>query len=181
MDETVERVLVSRAVRGEAEAFSGLVDIYQGPLFRTAYRLLGDREDARDVTQAAFLKAYDKLETYDTKYRFFSWIYRILVNESLNLLGKRRSVEPLTELLPSENRIPDEECDAKQIAEKVQQAIRRLTPDYRTVIVLKYFADMSYREICDVLDLPAKTVKSRLFTARCRLLDSLAREGIRTR
>ena len=76
--------LVARCLRGEVEAFEPLVLRYQRVLFNVAWRMLGDREDARDVVQGAFVKAWEKLASFDPRYRFFSWMYRIVVNESLN-------------------------------------------------------------------------------------------------
>lgn len=178
MDETGETVLVERALDGDLRAFEQLVDRYQRQLFNVAFRMLNDREDSLDVTQTTFLKAFDKLGTYDSRHRFFSWIYRILVNESLNLLGKRRKAVPVPEELPSASPQPDAVLHGNEVAREIQAALQRLTADYRTVIVLRYFGDMSYQEMSEALDVPERTVKSRLFTARRRLCRLLAEQGV---
>ena len=177
MDETSERALVEHTLRGDARSFERLVEKYQRPLFNVAFRMLNDPEDSLDVTQTAFLKAYDKLGTYDSRHRFFSWIYRILVNESLNLIDRRRTAVPVPEELPSRSPAPDDACYGSEVARAVQAALQQLTTVYRTVIVLRYWGDMSHREIADVLDVPEKTVKSRLFTARRRLSELLGEKG----
>jgi len=177
MDEASEKALVEDTLRGDTRSFERLVEKYQRPLFNVAYRMLNDPEDSLDVTQTAFLKAYDKLGTYDSRYRFFSWIYRILVNESLHLIDRRRTAVPVPEELPSRSPAPDDACHGNETARAVQNALQQLTTDYRTVIVLRYWGEMSHREIAEVLDVPEKTVKSRLFTARRRLSELLGTRG----
>jgi RNA polymerase sigma-70 factor (ECF subfamily) len=139
--------------------------------------MLGNVQDAEDVTQTVFGNAFLALDTYDPKYRFFSWIYRMTVNESLNTLNRRRNVVSLDGSF-------DVPADAgsqgvAEAEESVGRALLELKPDDRAVVVLKHFVLFSYEEISDVLDIPVKTVKSRLFTARERLRQSLliARDG----
>jgi RNA polymerase sigma-70 factor (ECF subfamily) len=180
MDEATEHSLVRKTLTGDGGAFGRLVEEYQKTLFNTAYRMLGDREEAKDVTQTAFVKAFDKLETFDSRHRFFSWIYKILVNEARNRLRRRRDVEPLSAEIASGARTLEEAHDDRWREERIQSAISQLAPDYRLVIVLRYFGDLSYREMSEVLDIPEKTVKSRLFTARRRLADILISLGVRT-
>ena len=100
VDGDPDEALVARCLRGEVEAFEPLVVRYQRVLYNAAYRLLGDREDARDVAQIALVKAYEKLASFDSRYRFFSWIYRIVVNEALNTRSRRRPASPLVADLP---------------------------------------------------------------------------------
>jgi RNA polymerase sigma-70 factor (ECF subfamily) len=180
IDGVTEQALLRKTLRGDGAAFGRLVEEYQRPLFNTAYRMLGDLEEARDLTQTAFVKAFEKLGTYDSRYRFFSWIYKILVNEGRNWLRRRQGVEPLLEDFASEGKTLEEEHDDRRRGERIQSAISHLAPDYRLVITLKYFGDLSYREMSEVLDLPEKTVKSRLFTARRRLAEVLIQLGVRT-
>src|SRR5882762_2699539 len=87
--------LVQRTLAGDREAFGSLVEAYQRVVFNLALRMVGDAEDARDVTQTVFVKAYQKLSTFDQRNRFFSWLYRIGINESINLLHRRKSREEL--------------------------------------------------------------------------------------
>jgi len=162
---------VSRCLAGDTAAFEVLVARYQGPLYAVASRMLGSREDARDATQSAFLRAFERLGGYDPAFRFFSWIYRILVNECLNVLRSRRPEEPVPEL--SEKRGPLERLEAEERRRRVRTALRGLTAEHQEVLVLRHFAELSYDDIAGVLGVPAKTVKSRLFTARQKLAGTL--------
>lgn len=163
-----DRALVSRYLSGHHEAAGGLVDRYQQRLFNVALRMLGNMQDAEDVTQTVFQNVFLKLDTYDPKYRFFSWIYRMTVNESLNALKRRKPVVTLADELGIA--APEDGADRKTEAEiRVGMALRALKPDDRAVVVLRHFASFSYREIAQVLEIPVQTVKSRLFTARERL------------
>ena len=172
-----DRSLVVRYLEGHRDAGNGLVDRYHKRLFNVAYRMLDSVQDAEDVTQTVFLNAFLNLRTYDPRYRFFSWIYRMTVNESLNVLKRRKPTVTLDEEL--EIRAPGAAPDGTAEAEDgVGRALRGLRPDDRAVLVLKHFVSFSYQEIADVLEVPVKTVKSRLFTARERLRLALG-EGVR--
>jgi RNA polymerase sigma-70 factor (ECF subfamily) len=170
--------LVQQCRDGDRGAFTTLLDRYYGVVFNVALRLLSDREDARDVTQVAFLKAYQNLARYDPRYEFRSWVYRIAVNESLNLLKQRNRLEPLDEDRESERRSPEQAAAGAQLRRQVQGALMGLKADYRVVIVLKHFLGCSYQEIGEILQVPEKTVKSRLFSARRQLKERLASKGI---
>jgi RNA polymerase sigma-70 factor (ECF subfamily) len=175
LDQSVDDgAAVQRCLDGEPAAFEALVGRYQHIMFNVALRMLGDYEDARDAAQNTFVKAYEKLGTYDPERRFFSWIYRILMNECLNL--RRR---PATELLgDSEDTVIDPSgADAVEMAERkrdVRHAILSLSPAYREVIVLRHFAALSYEQMSEAIGVPTKTVKSRLHTARQQLASELA-------
>ena len=165
---------VKRCLNGEPAAFEVLVGRYQKTMFNVALRMLGNYEDARDAAQNTFVKAYEKLGTYDAERRFFSWIYRILMNECLNL--RRR---PATEqLVDTETAVSQSSgADTVEAAERkrdVRQAILSLSPAYREVIVLRHFAALSYEQMSEAIGVPTKTVKSRLHTARQQLAGELA-------
>jgi len=167
-----DRALVRRCLEGRDDAFGGLVDRYHKPLFNVALRMLNNVQDAEDVTQSVFLNAFLKLQTYDPRYRFFSWIYRMAVNESLNTLKRRKPVGALG--LAHDVRAPDAAPDrAAEVRDRVERALMSLRPDDRAIVVLKHFVSFTYEEIGDVLEIPVQTVKSRLFTARERLRDAL--------
>ena len=172
-----EAMLVNACLHGDRNAFDTLVDRYEGPLFSAAYRITGSVEDAMDATQNAFVKAYEKLHTYDPTYRFFSWIYRIAVNQSLNLVNRRKDQTELEDNTPSAGRGPAEVYDSTMARGHLKRAMLELEPNYRTVIVLKHLEGFSYREISELLEIPEKTVKSRLFTARQRLRTILIEQG----
>jgi len=163
-----DAALVRQTLAGDSDAFGVLVTRYQRVLYTVAFRMLGNAEDARDVTQDAFVKAYQRLSTFDPSYRFFSWMYRILVNECLNTVRSRRQQEPLSPDIAS-GETPFDAAEAEERSRQVEHALLRLSPEYRAVIVLRHFVGNSYEEIADLLAIPEKTVKSRLYTARQRL------------
>jgi len=169
VDGDPDEALVARCLRGEVEAFEPLVVRYQRVLYNTAYRMLGDREDARDVAQGALVKAYSKLASFDPRYRFFSWIYRIVVNEALNTRSRRRPAAPLLLDLPTDGADVEDAVASRERSDSIQAALLRLSSDDREVIVLRHFAELSYAEIGETLGVPEKTVKSRLHEARQRL------------
>ena len=160
--------LVRQSLAGDPEAFGVLVTRYQRVMYTVALRMLGNSEDARDATQEAFVKAYQKLATFDTSLRFYSWMYRILVNECLNL-NRDRHPEDALEIDLAGGGSPFDSAVAEECREQIQMALLRLTPDYRTVVVLRHFGGQSYGEIAEALAIPEKTVKSRLYTARQQL------------
>jgi RNA polymerase sigma-70 factor (ECF subfamily) len=171
--ETNDTALIDRCRAGDTAAFEELVTRYQRVLFNVALRMLGSYEDARDSTQNAFVKAYEHLDSFDTSQRFFSWVYRILKNECLNVLRARRPSEPISLDWPTAG----EPFDSVESAERqlaVQRALVTLPLEYREVIVLRHFTELSYDEIASTMGIPVKTVKSRLYTARQRLGTVLA-------
>lgn len=155
-----------------------LVREYEGPVFNAALRMLGNRDDAADVTQTTFMKAFQKLGQFDTKRRFFSWIYRIALNESIDMINSHARSTPLESEGTSSEPLPEALADSDQVNQQLQAALLELSDDYRGVIVLRYFSGCSYREMAEILGIPEKTVKSRLFSARHRMRDLLVRHGV---
>jgi RNA polymerase sigma-70 factor (ECF subfamily) len=174
-----DEMLVERCKKGDRRALAALVGEYEKPVFNAAYRILGNPDDAADATQAAFLKAFENLDSYNPKYKFFSWIYRIAVNESINQLKRNRRQQPLDDGEPGDDPGPDDTVEAGRIAREIQDGLMQLSEDYRTVIVLRHFTECSYREISEILSIPEKTVKSRLYSARQLMKDQLVASGIR--
>ena len=171
-----DRALVRRYLDGERDAACGLVDRYQRTVFNLALRMLGNVQDAEDVTQTVFGNAFVSIRSYDPKYRFFSWIYRMTVNESLNQLKRRKPMVTLDERsdIPVRGIATDDMVEADDL---VRMALMGLDPDDRAVVVLQHFRSLSYMEIAEVLEIPVITVKSRLFTARERLRLALHAQG----
>ena len=161
----------------DVQQFEAFVRRYQDMVYGTAVRLLGSPAEAEDAAQTVFLKAYEHLGDYDPKFKFYSWIYRIALNESINALQRRRRSEPLTEQELDDHDGPDDEVGNQQASRRVQAALMTLRPDYRAVIVLKHFLDSSYEDMSEILGVPDKTVKSRLFTARQALREALNGHG----
>ncbi len=171
-------ILVLEALADRPTAFDELMLRYERRVYNLALRLTGNSHDAMDATQTTFLKALEKLDRFDVRRPFLSWIARIGINESFNILSRRdRYVEEQTEPTsgaPS----PEQHCAATETGREIQAALMRLSDDYRAVIVLRHFHDLSYQEMSEVLDVPSKTVKSRLFTARRELRRTLRATGL---
>jgi RNA polymerase sigma-70 factor (ECF subfamily) len=165
--------LIEQCIEGDRQAFETLLIQYEKPVFNAAYRMLNSREDASDVTQTVFLKVYENFGSFDPSRRFFSWVYRITLNESINWLSRQKRLEPLQHETADDSKSPEQEVDSARQSAKVQAALMTIKTDYRTVVILKHFLGCSYMEISDVLEIPEKTVKSRLFTARQLLKDAL--------
>lgn len=168
-----DEALVARCRSGDSAAFTQLVGRYQGPIYNAAYRVLGNAEDASDITQSVFLRIAERLDDYDSQYRFFSWIYRIALNESLNLLRRNGREQPLGEdedLVPGDSHAdPESQALGAELSARVQRALMKLKAQDRMMLVLRHFSECSYREIAVVLEIDEKTVKSRLFEARSRM------------
>lgn len=175
-----DRDIIKECLDGNAEKFGLLVDRYQQPLYNTALRMLGDPDDAADVTQTAFVKAFQNLSRYRPEHEFFSWIYRMLVNEAIDTINHRRRMMPVDIQIPSPAKNPEEMLVGKEIESMVNHAVGSLGDTSRVIIVLRHFAQLSYDEIAYVLEIPEKTVKSRLFTARQQLGEMLSRKGMST-
>jgi RNA polymerase sigma-70 factor (ECF subfamily) len=169
--------LVSRARSGDRRAFEMLVARYEKPVFSLARRVVGDCDDAADITQNVFVKAYLRLETYNPAYSFFSWIYRIAVNESLNLLSSRKRRQSLRYEPPGLPPTPEDDIGLVESSALIQRALEHMTVDQRVVIVLKHLLLLPYREIAEILGVSEKTVKSRLYSARQLLKERLVEYG----
>lgn len=178
MIEQDDEQLVRLTLKGDKNAFADLVERYQKPMFNVAFRICGNREDASDVTQASFLKAYEQLKQFDSRFKFYSWLYRITVNGSLNFINSKRRFEELSDEMVSSEQSPDNQYSENDTSRAIQDALMKLTPEYRIVVVLSHFHEFSYKQMSDVLDIPEKTIKSRLFSARQNLRQILLKKGL---
>lgn len=178
MKETDDREAVRSCLDGDVKSFELLVGKYQGVVYNIALRMVRNPEDAEDVSQAAFLKAYEKLGTYRESFRFYSWLYRIAVNEALNFLDRQKRFTRLDERIEDPRQALDAASEVRERDERIQEALMELKPEHRVVLILKHFEDFSYEEIGTILDIPEKRVKSRLFTARQVLREVLVKKGI---
>jgi RNA polymerase sigma-70 factor, ECF subfamily len=169
--------LVRRCCDGDRRAFDSLVIRYQKTVYNAALRMLHDREEARDVAQTVFLKAYEHLAAYDPKFKFYSWLYRIALNESINSLQRRRPFQALDLNAPDGEPGPEESLRQLQTHDGLLRALMTLRTEYRAVIVLRHFTGCSYDDLAEILGLPEKTVKSRLFSARQQLKTVLQAQG----
>jgi len=176
---------VTRVVGGEGAAFGIVVERYQDRLYNAIYRLIGSPEDARDLLQDTFVKAYENLGGFRGGSSLYTWLFRIAVNTTLSHRRKRRVApaaspsadedDPATVDCLPDTRAPDP-ADPLLSAETeaaVQAAIDSLGEEHRTVVVLRDIQDLDYQEMAEILDVPTGTVKSRLHRARLMLKDKL--------
>ncbi len=170
--------LVQRCRDGDRRAFDRLVMRYQKPVFNAALRMLHNSEDARDVAQSVFLKVFEHLAQFDPNLKFYSWLYRIALNESINYLGRLRPTEPISGHEVDGAFGVERQVESEQTSQVIEQALMRIQPEHRAVIVLRHFQQLSYQDMAEILDLPEKTVKSRLYTARQQLRELLLEEGV---
>jgi RNA polymerase sigma-70 factor, ECF subfamily len=163
--------------QGDRKACERLVLRYQKPVYNAALRLLRNPEDASDVAQTAFMKAFEHLAQYDPQFRFYSWIYRIAVNEALDVLHTRKPQEEIDDETADEAAGPERLVEGEQDRRAIEAALTHIKPDLRAVIVLRHFTHLSYHDMAEILQVPEKTVKSRLHDARLLLREALVEQG----
>jgi RNA polymerase sigma-70 factor (ECF subfamily) len=166
---------IAAAREGDRNAFSRLVEAYQVPVYNLSYRMLGNASEAEEAAQEAFLRAYTRLDTYQPERKFSNWILSITSHYCIDRLRRRRftwlSVEdnPSLAWLASDDERPEDAALRSERATEVQSMLQHLDPAYRTPVILRYWHDLSYREIGDVMNLTESAVKSRLHRARLQL------------
>jgi RNA polymerase sigma-70 factor (ECF subfamily) len=176
MNNKTDRSLILLAAQGDREVFGELVRRHQSAIFNVAYRMLGNRHDAEDAAQEAFLRAYAAFETFDTGRPLLPWLKRITINLCLNRLQKERPTSSLEDLQlsPTEPRPgPEKQMVVHERVEQVRTGILSLPPRYRAVIELRHFQNLKYKEISDVLNRPLSDIKSDLYRARRMLAEQL--------
>lgn len=176
--ENEDNILVKNCLNGDKKSFETLVEKYYKIIFRLANKFVMDFDDAEEITQSVFVKAYEKLNNYKPKYKFFSWLYRIAINESINLERKRKKLEKIDDNIKSFEEGPETIIENNEINSTVSDALMEIDILYRLPIVLKHFLDYSYKDLSYLLNVPEKTVKSRLFTGRQLLKNILTKKRI---
>ena len=181
--------LVEAFQRGDTAVFDILVERWDRKIQGAIYRVVGPSEDARDLCQEAFLKAYRGLGTFKKDARFSSWLYQIALNVCRDRLRRRRgrhlvSFDDMDEASQAASTpsvpTPLQLAEANDLSDRVARAVAELPPDQREVIVLKEYQDLTFAEIADVLELPLSTVKTRLYRGLVQLRERLEHEGIRS-
>jgi len=179
--------LIAECLKGRTAAFGELVCRYQDRLFNTVFRLVGNAEDAQDIVQDAFLNAYVSLKRFKGDAQFFTWLYRIAVNAAISLKRKHRVVlsihpgagsqrhsnEPLDD---SEFSKPGQGLERAEEEQRIQEALNRLSPEHRAVLILKDMEDQKYETMAEILEVPIGTIRSRLHRARVELREILQRQ-----
>ena len=182
---TDDRRLIGECLAGNTSAFGVLVRRHQDRLFNSVLRMVDQADDAEDVVQEAFLNAYQSLNSFKGDSEFFTWLYRIAFNAAITLRRKRKAVvsiegdsegksaEPID---PSEYSRPGEAAERSDEDAQLLSAMQRLSPEHRSVLVLKDLEGQKYEDIAAILDVPIGTVRSRLHRARLELRDLLGSE-----
>jgi RNA polymerase sigma-70 factor (ECF subfamily) len=183
-----EGAIIERCKRGDREAFASIVQYYMKPAYYLALGYVGRPEDALDLSQDAFVNAFRHIKRFDTSKSFFPWFYSILKNLCMNHLSRRirrreQSIDQMAEeegqiAIPVETANPEESVVRKDLQVKIGQALSRLRPKDREIIILQHFQDYSYQEIADFLGIPIGTVMSRLYAARAALRREIERLGV---
>lgn len=168
-----DEVLVTRAQVGDRWAFSELVKRHQTPVYRVCYRVLGNREDAKDAAQEAFIRAYKKLDSFEGRSSFKTWMLRLTMNVSLNERGRRKENLPLEDWAPEHTPGPEAEALKADALARLHRALQVLRPNYRAAVVLHDLEGLTYQEIGDVLEVAEGTAKSWAYRGRQRLKDLL--------
>lgn len=173
---TDDLALIEAALEGDRAAFGDLVHRYQDRLHAAMLQVTGSTEEAEDVVQDAFVRAFLKLDTFQHHSQFFTWLYRIAFNSALSRMRRRRvmtSIEQARESIGEEPVDDAEPPDAQMLREEriasVQIALRKLSDDHRTILVLREMEDHAYEQIAEVLQISIGTVRSRLSRARAQL------------
>jgi RNA polymerase sigma-70 factor (ECF subfamily) len=183
LDEVDDATLVTRVLDGDQTAYKVLIERYQGRIYAVAFGLVQNPEDARDVTQEAFTKAYRSLPKFRRDSSFYTWLYRITANVGID--HQRRTSRKLkreteldeTRLTPEQahhtgprpSATPGQNLERKQLAQRIRSAIDQLPPDQRNVIVLRELEGLSYKEIAETIGCAEGTVMSRLYYGRRKL------------
>ena len=180
-----DRTIVARIIEGDRDRFSELVARYEKRVINYVYRITHRYEEAHDLAQEIFVKVFLAIDRYDPKYQFSTWLFRIAQNSAIDALRKKSIAEvPISR--PTDDEPSGKERDfadggvspyralkVKQLGKAIDKAVENLPPDYRELIQLRHFAELSYEEIATMKKLPLGTVKNKLFRARNLLKDAL--------
>jgi RNA polymerase sigma-70 factor (ECF subfamily) len=182
MDQADDRDVISSVLAGDTDAYAVLVERYQRPIFNLMLRMAGSREDAADLAQETFIKAFDQLHRFKEGKKFFPWLYTIGLNHSKNFLRSKR-----TELIPIEDvdsesgldypgRQEDDLC-ARIDLKRLGRALDLLPLDHREAVVLRYHEELSVEEVAQALGITAGNARVRIFRGLKKLREILERDG----
>jgi RNA polymerase sigma-70 factor (ECF subfamily) len=180
-DDPEETELLIRAQRGDTSAFDNLITLNRERIYMHTFQIVRNEEDALDLTQETFIRAWKALAGFDRAAPFSSWLHRIATNAAIDLCRRRRirpqaeiesgsmKIDPASRTTPSTSEAPGASLDRAEIKRRVEEAFSALSPEHRAVVVLKEIEDLSYQEIAQHLGCSMGTVMSRLFYARKKL------------
>lgn len=170
----IETDLIDKCKKGDLNSFEVLINTYSSIVYNILFRILGNEEDAKDVSQEVFIKVYKKLSTFKGQSKFSTWLYRITVNSAKDFIKKRKDVVMVDNYEAIEREFtPTNDYHKKDDSMMINQGLRRLKDELREIIVLKDIQGFSYEEISGILDINIGTVKSRLNRARLKLREHL--------
>ncbi|WP_353948716.1 RNA polymerase sigma factor SigW [Sporolactobacillus sp. Y61] len=182
-----EKRLIKKVKKGDHQAFAELVDRYKNSVFNICFRMVGNRQEAEDLSQETFIRAYNHIDRFDINRRFSTWIFRIATNLSIDSLRRKKASVSLDAEVPGtdglslntmlsdpdESSHPDKHLLRSETEQWVQHGIAQLPEKYRSAVVLKYIEELSLKEISEVMDLPIGTVKTRVHRGREMLRKTL--------
>ncbi|PWW20010.1 RNA polymerase sigma (SigW) subunit [Cytobacillus oceanisediminis] len=183
--ETVVKKRIKQVLKGDQDAYADVVEIYKDKVFQICYRMLGNRHEAEDIAQEAFLRAYVNISSFNIELKFSTWLYRIATNLCIDRIRKKKPDYYLDaevagtdglnmySQIASDTRLPEDDVESLELQETIQREISKLPEKYRSVIVLKYIEELSLNEISETLDLPLGTVKTRIHRGREALRNQL--------
>ncbi|MEN1967975.1 RNA polymerase sigma factor SigW [Lentibacillus sp. N15] len=169
---------VKQVRKGDQAAFEAIVSFFQHKIYQHCYRMLGNVHEAEDVAQEVFIRAYINIDSYDEKWKFSTWLYRIATNLSIDRLRKRKpdyyldaeikGTQGLTMYshVQADYRLPEEEVEGLEIQRYIHKEIYALPPKYRAIIILRYLEEFPLKEISEILNMPIGTVKTRIHRGR---------------
>jgi len=169
---------IKQVLKGDQNAYEEIIEIYKDKVYQLSYRMLGNRHEAEDIAQEAFIRAYVNIHRYNINLKFSTWLYRIATNLCIDRIRKKKpdyyldaeiaGTEGLTmySQIPDKKPSPDEDVESLELQDTIQREISKLPDKYRSVIVLKYIEELSLNEISEILDLPLGTVKTRIHRGR---------------
>ena len=169
---------IKQVLKGDQDAFAEVIELYKDKVFQICFRMLGNRHEAEDISQEAFIRAYVNIHTFNQKRKFSTWLYRIATNLCIDRIRKKKpdyyldaevkGTEGLTmySQVAAEGQLPEEEVEEMELQNEIQRQIMKLPDKYRSVIVLKYIEELPLQEISEILDLPLGTVKTRIHRGR---------------
>lgn len=176
--ETIIKERIKEVKKGNVQAFEDIVSFYQNKVYFICFRMIGNKQEAEDLAQEAFIRAYTNLDSFDERRKFSTWLYRIATNLTIDRIRKKkpdyyldaeiRGTDGLDmyDQLAMDEALPEEQVENLELRGYIQTEITALPPKYRSVIVLRFLEELSLQEISEVLDMPVGTVKTRIHRGR---------------